>query len=66
MDKHVFRIRQDSLSRYFCLTWYTTDLRVSYNLEELRRSPVGRVVILHGALHVLQLIQHSKHVDKFT
>lgn len=33
--------------------------------EAKARSPlVGRVVILHAALHVLQLIQHSKHVDE--
>lgn len=25
---------------------------------------VGRVVILHAAFHILQLIQHSEHVDE--
>ena len=26
---------------------------------------VGRVIILDATLHVLQLVQHSKHVNKF-
>ena len=33
--------------------------------EAQARSPlVGRVVVLHTALHVLQLVQHSEHVDE--
>lgn len=35
--------------------------------ECYKRAPfVGRVVVLDAALHVLQLVQHGKHVDELS
>lgn len=39
-------------------------VRVRHDFQELRRSPVGRVVVLDTRLHVLQFVEHCEHVDE--